>query len=146
MADITEFHLTFGNSLVGIKLHALASPSVRPVEEPRTVHAFRHKQILIDHRYPALLYEHPFIVYTEGNSIAGYVYDFYRLNWLWDIDNPGPTSPRTLLVTNSSGSPIISFGACWFADLELKEPSDLLIHSAALVGVKFHGSTRPQLL
>ncbi len=144
MADeVIDFRLTFGNTVVGAKIHAIESPSLKPTEEPKIIHAFRRKKVLIDNRFPAVTYEYPFVVYTEGNSVAGFLYDFTQFRWLWDLDNGAQTSAQTLRVTSSTGTVIIDFGRCWFADIAVKEPTEMLVYSAGMFTVKFVGDSPP---
>lgn len=137
-----EFYLTWGNSRVG-KMHALMQPTMKLVEAPKVIHAFRHKQVLLDGRYPAVTYEYPFEILVLGSSIIGFANTFYGLSWLYDTTSTGPSNPRTLTIATSAGSPLMSYGACYCSDITLKEPNELVLHENGIVGVTFMGSQPP---
>jgi len=151
MPDAREFFLTFGGTPVGDKIHSMGVPTARQVNEPRVIQAFRHKKVVLDNRYPALVYEYPFEIITIGSTIAGFVDDFYNaFHWMYDIDSATPTVARTLVIEGTISStetdPVLSFGACYLASAELAEPEELLVHPMGILQVTFIGASKPELL
>lgn len=139
---VTDFYLTWGNSRVG-KLHGMSAPTIKLNKAPNVIQAFRHKEVIIDNRYPAAVYEYPFEVIINGSSIIGFAHTFYGLSWLLTTTTSGPSLPRTLTVATTAGTPLMSYGACYCSDISLKEPDTLILHESGLVGVSFIGSQLP---
>src|SRR5262245_46771899 len=134
-----SFLLTFGNTPVGMELHSMEPPSIQPVSEPKYIHGFRHKQILIDNRYPACVYEHSFQVITEAGTVVGRLEEFFAYNWMFQLTSGSPTLPRTLTLQDSDEEVLVDFGNCYFQSARQVDPDEALKTRGALVEVKFVG-------
>lgn len=138
-----EFVLTYGSSPVGLKLHALEAPTLRLVTPPKEIHPFWHKTAIVDNRYPAPVFEHNFLVTLDGTDAVGYVASLYAFDVFWDRASESATQSKTLNITTTDSTVMLTFGLCNFAGFNQSEPGQILINKFGLVGVKFLGTTRP---
>lgn len=154
-----EYVLTFGNTTVGTRLHAFGAPEIVLATEPKVIHPFWWKNVIIDGRYPAPVYTWPFQVSLISADQMHYQDDYHSLDWMIEAALAGPTQGHTINVcpiietfqvdagtVTVAGTPTMSFGKCMFAGSKHVEPSDVLVTSMGIVEVRFMGAVRPVLL
>lgn len=155
MTTPVEYFLTFGGTPVGKRLHGFGQPQIALVTEPKVLHPFWWKSVIIDGRYTAASYTWPFSVIFQEDDEQQYMESFYNLESLTGSNTTAPTEAQTLLMTRVAtalngdivpGDPVMTFGQCFFSGASAIEPTDIMITSVGLVEVRFMGSTRPVLL
>ncbi len=156
MSNAVDHVLTFGGTIVGYRLHGIGTPNIRLVTEPKVIHPFWWKEVLIDGRYGAASYEYPFGVILSKDNPSEYLGDFHDLAWMIDKANNAPTTAKTVCIceiatittygTPFAGNVVMSFGPCFFTGASQQEPNDVMVTSFGIVEVKFLGASRPTLV
>lgn len=96
--------------------------------------------VILDGRYPAQVWEHEFLVYTEANSTP---LEFAHL--FWGMESKVTSTPQ-LLVLQENGSDRVNFGSCYLEVSNMDEPKELLLYRAGFMKVRFLGNTSPTSL
>jgi len=103
-------------------------------------HNFWDTTVLLDGSYPALLWEHEFVLYTEGSSLSNFANIFVGLS---DRVAAAPTSLKISYVASPTLT-LVDFGDCYMQDKPTLIKPDMLLHQeAGFIRVSFLGSTKP---
>lgn len=94
--------------------------------------------VILDGRYPAQVWEHEFVLYTESGSLGQQAEILYKLH-----DEIDGVSYPLRMEDGDTGTAVIEFGNCLILPASLDEPQELLLHRAGFVRVTFLGNTRP---
>lgn len=96
--------------------------------------------VIVDGRYPAQLWTHEFMVYTEVTSNPRqFAHRFFDTEDLIDSD------PQ-LLVLQENLTDRINFGSCYLDSSQMDEPKELLLYRAGFMRIRFLGVTKPTTL
>jgi hypothetical protein len=138
VCDYRAYTLTFSSMPVGTRVHAFKT-DIQRATEVNVRHNFWGNKIILDGSYPAIIWNHTFIVYTERPNVKDFVNAFFAMsNFFTGV-------PRTLTVVSSFGTEI-DFGSCYMSNpVELSSPDHLLQHKAGFIQLGFVGSVRPNL-
>ncbi len=92
----------------------------------------------MDGRYPAIYYQHDFMLYREKGSRDLFAKDYNNLvDLITDL-------PANLTLNDGDTATVIAdFGACYFDSAAMKNPDALLLHAAGFINLKFVGATKP---
>lgn len=100
---------------------------------------FTSSIVILDGRFPAQVWDHEFVLYTETGSLGQFAEVLFRLQ---DEIRSEPVDLR--IEDGDTGNAIFEFGACYInAPASLEEPSDLLMFRAGFIRISFVGNTRP---
>ena len=131
------FTLSFSGTSLGDSVHTLQA-SFQRLTQVAQRHNFWATNVLLDGGYPALVYEHTFVIYKEAAGRVEYVDYFY------DLANQIVADPQELLL-KAGGNNVFAFGDCYLANTDQKEPSDLLMLAAGMSQLTFWGTVIPSL-
>ena len=100
---------------------------------------FTAPNIILDGRFPAQVWDHEFVLYTETGSLGQFAEVLFKLQ---DEIRDLPVDLR--IEDGDTGDVIFEFGPCYInAPASLEEPSELLMFRAGFIRISFVGSTRP---
>lgn len=94
--------------------------------------------VINDGRFPAQVWEHEMVLYTETGSLGQQAELIYKFH-----DEIRGTSVPLRLEDGDTGNAVIEFGNCLILPAEMDEPQELLLHRAGFIRVTFLGNTRP---
>jgi hypothetical protein len=131
------FTLTFSGTQLGTRFHGY-STSFERATGIAVKHNFWSTAAILDGGYPALVWRHKFVLYTEAGSIVGLEKDFINL-----ADHVVGT-PQALTIITSIGTVVTDFGDCYLDGTpNLDTPDLLLFQRAGFVSLNFIGNTKP---
>lgn len=137
----THYTLAFPTSLVGDRVHSY-NTSVKRATEINVRQNLWASYVILDGRYPALVYQHDFEIYMEKTTPRLYT------KALFDIVRTMVTSdPMALTMKNGlTSSDVIAFGQCYLVPPEQSKPEELMMLEAGLFKVKFMGTECPSIV
>lgn len=135
----TRYALEFNGSNIGTYVHGFQS-SFQRVTAINPRHNFWDTTVLLDGSYPALVWDHKFVLYTEGTSLNDFAVKYLNLADLV----AGSAAALKIVNASSPSGVLLNFGSCYFsASPELQKPELLLLQEAGFITVSFLGSTKP---
>jgi len=134
----TVFTLAFSGSAVGDHVYSSKSKS-RMVARPSERQNYWSSQVVLDGRYPALVYDHDFVVYRETEYRLDYAKWYYELAQRIDGD------PHALAL-KIGDDVVVAFGDCYLLEPQQQEPDSLLLQAAGMVVVSFLGTSIPSVI
>lgn len=93
--------------------------------------------VILDGRYPAQVWEHNFLLYTE---VVSNPIQFAHRFWDTELKIDGSAQ---LLVMQESLVDRVNFGSVYLDVSSLENPSDLLLYRAGFLRLRFVGTTLP---
>jgi len=100
---------------------------------------FTSSIVLLDGRFPAQVWDHEFVLYTETGSLGQFAELFFKLQ---DEIRNDPVDLR--IEDGDTGNAVFEFGPCYInAPASLEEPTELLMFRAGFIRISFVGNTRP---
>lgn len=136
------YTLIFSGAAVGDKLVQGYKTVPKRATEINIRQNFWANYVLMDGRYPALWYEHSFMIYEEKAGPHQYAKSFYDKH-LTVIN----TIPLPLVVRNGVNSQdIVAFGSCYGQPLEQQQPDELLLYEAGIFRAVFWGTCLPSVI
>jgi hypothetical protein len=139
MTGFARHTLTVSSNILGTYVHGFNSGFSRPT--PIAVrHNFWDTTVLLDGSYPALLWEHEFVLYTEGGSLGGLAATFLNIS----DKVVAAAVPLKITYAASPTVTLVDFGSCYLQDKPSLIKPDMLLHQeAGFIRVSFLGSTKP---
>ena len=102
---------------------------------------FWSTNVILDGGYPAFVFDHEFVLYTESGSLEGYLKRYLGFNG----HNTSRPQPLKMHYGDTS-SPVVDFGNCYLKGRTQEEPSDLLQHRAGKIRLQFTGTLAPTVV
>lgn len=133
----STYTLVFSGSTIGDHIHDLKTTYGRLTEIAQRQN-FWASDVILDGRYPALVFEHTFTLYKNSGGAVDYAKMFFALA------NKIEGDPRSL-VAKIKSTTVISFGDCYMEPPEQQEPDSLLLTEAGLFTLKFLGTQIPSI-
>jgi hypothetical protein len=103
------------------------------------IHNHWASQALLDGQYPAIVYEHEFVISKESTGRVGYIGDYLSMTSYMTAD------PQTVELENN-GNTAMWFGECYLDKPEQAEPEDMLLVEAGLIRLRFIGTVLPSMV
>ena len=130
--------LTFNGSVVGTRIvgYQVTTKRITPVS---VRHNFWASRGLMDGRYPALLWEHTFLIFDERDTVTDYTNAVHSLSRELVTSNPQPL----LIKSEGASLTIFNLGNCYIEGGGHSDPSDLLLFQAGIYNAKFISVTTP---
>lgn len=94
--------------------------------------------VLLDGRFPAQVWEHELVLYTETGSIGQMAEVIYKFH----DEIQGLSAPLTINDGDTANA-VFEFGNCLILPAEMEQPTELLLYRAGFIRVTFVGNTRP---
>ena len=130
--------LVYSGTTLGDHIHGMQTMPQR-MTAVRRCHNFWASVPVLDGRYPALVYEHTFLVYNEEVSELDY------LRWYAELAQQIAGDPYPLEV-RINDNVAVAFGNCYVEPASQKEPDTLLLHAAGVVELPFIGTDIPSVV
>lgn len=109
---------------------------------------FWSTEVVLDGRYPAMAFEHTFLVFCEINTYGTphqALFDFYRA--FTQITTAINGTAQNLRITVANTTTVkVDFGACYLEDFSLSEPDSFLLYRAGLMELQFVGTQIPSVV
>lgn len=136
------YTLVFSGAAVGDKLVQGYRTTPKRATEINVRQNFWASNVLLDGRYPALWYEHSFLIYEEKAGPHQ-----YAKSWHDKHSTLISTVPLPLIVRHgTSSADIVAFGSCYMQPLEQQQPEELLLYAAGIYRAIFWGTCNPSVI
>jgi len=132
-----NYQLTFNNTIVGDFVQSFVTKSRRLTNVQRRENFWSNTGI-IDGSFPVQFWDHEFTIYLEKSDRELFATALFDLS-----DDNVTSSPTTLTLVGTGSYANWSFGACYLERVDLQTPSQMLLHAAGFLTVKFVGNTKP---
>jgi hypothetical protein len=138
-----NYTLVFSGATIGNWVQAHRT-KVRRITPVRRRHNFWNANVLLDGKYPAKVWEHEFLLYTEAGStsVVSHVIFFADMYYGFS-DQIGDTAYPLTINQGDTAIVVINFGSCHCEGYDQEDPRDLLLHRAGMVRFRFVGNTKP---
>lgn len=134
------YTLVFSGYNIGTTAYSYNTKFARAVAIPVRQN-FWSERVILDGRYPALVWTHDFMVYHEDLAPASFAKYFLELSELVTSD------PYDLRILNqNTKEDIIVFGDCYLIEPTMEEPDELLLFGAGIFKIQFQGTVIPSVV
>jgi len=133
----THFTLVFSGSTLGDHLASFRSVPRRATQVEERHNLWATTPIL-DGSYPALVWDHEFLVYQEDNYPLNFAETYFNLAAHFT------SAPQSLIVKLKTDT-AIAFGDCYMREFTQSDPEQLLLYAAGILPIKFVGTQIPSV-